>query len=79
VEVVCKRKRVSRYLSGETSHNETSGPEPTPIRRSIGHDQEGFFKRGLRGQTDAAKHELEARIRTQAIKQQVRLEAQGKV
>jgi hypothetical protein len=38
-----------------------------------------FFKGDLRGQTDTAKHDLEARIRTQAIKQQVRLEGQGKV
>jgi hypothetical protein len=38
-----------------------------------------FFKGDLCGQTDTAKHDLEARIRTQAIKQQVRLEGQGKV
>jgi hypothetical protein len=50
----------------------------------IGHVQldiirQGFFKRGLCGQTDAAQHDSEARIRTQAIKQQVRLEAQSKI
>ena len=38
-----------------------------------------FFKGDLRGQADTAKHDLEARIRTEAIKQQVRLEGQDKV
>ena len=38
-----------------------------------------FFKGDLCDQTDTAKHDLEARIRTQTIKQQVRLEGQGKV
>jgi hypothetical protein len=37
-----------------------------------------FLKGYLCGQTDTAKQDLEARIRTQSIKQQVRLEGQGK-
>jgi hypothetical protein len=56
-------------------------PSATARRLGVKLDiiRRGFFKRGLCGQTDAAKHELEARIRTQAIKQQVRLEAQSKI
>jgi len=39
----------------------------------------GFFQEDLCGQTDTVKHDLEARIKTQAIQQQVRLEGQDKV
>jgi len=42
-------------------------------------ESNSFIRGYLYGQTDTANHDLEARIKTQAIQQQVRLEGQDKV
>lgn len=63
--------------------NSTSSGEKRGVTGNVGttlhFELITFFKANLYGQADTAKHDLEARIRTQAIKQQVRWETQGKV
>ena len=58
--------RVSRYLS-------------TTLYLTFRFGLISFFKGDLGGQSDTAKQDLETRVRTEAIKEQVGLEGQGNV
>jgi hypothetical protein len=76
----CQPCATAQRLGVQIGHHQAGKPGVTGnVDTTLRFEAISFLKGYLRGQTDTAKHDLEARIRMQAIKQQVRLEGQGKV